>query len=429
LHKKRDGREKKGASFSFLFTFFFFTLKKKAANMNLFTAASSSDDEENEHPLRSFIPAAAKSPQPISPSKWGLPGDEEDDEEEEGGREEARQQREAATTTETKASAPAAGTAAARKTPSKTLASPKDAHEASRGETEQGLTHLGGKRQLVLHPPPATKATANEDEGNDEGGDDKTPTAVKKPKAKNTASSPLFFCPSGLLQGALPLHVTPRAVSAKEDTFLVEIASRAFDVAGASGVVGRCLAASSKAKAPESTASASASSSSNVASLDLLGQVYDLEKVPCASTLLLVTVLSPPSAAAAAAKTAKTAAAGGGTSAAAAFAHPPSGAVAKVDAAFSSFFRADRQGGEGEDFDGPDENGRGGPGFYFDDDDGGQFGGWAPSLAALGGGAATKKRPAAKAKKKRASPKGRGGGGAAKKKKAAGGAGRGRGKG
>lgn len=398
--------------------------------MNLFTAASSSDDEENEHPLRSFIPAAAKSPQPISPWKWGLPGDEEDDEEEEGGREEARQQREAATTTETKASAPAAGTAAARKTPSKTLAFPKDAHEASRGETEQGLTHLGGKRQLVLHPPPATKATVNEDEGNDEGGDDKTPTAVKKPKAKNTASSPLFFCPSGLLQGALPLHVTPRAVSAKEDTFLVEIASRAFDVAGASGVVGRCLAASSKAKAPESTASASASSSSNVASLDLLGQFYNLEKVPCASTLLLVTVPPPPSAAAAAAKTAKTAAAGGGTSAAAAFAHPPSGAVAKVDAAFSSFFRADRQGGEGEDFDGPDENGRGGPGFYFDDDDdGGQFGGWAPSLAALGGGAATKKRPAAKAKKKRASPKGRGGGGAAKKKKAAGGAGRGRGKG
>ena len=120
--------------------------------MNLFTAASSSDDEENEHPLRSFIPAAAKSPQPISPWKWGLPGDEEDDEEEEGGREEARQQREAATTTETKASAPAAGTAAARKTPSKPLAFPKDAHEASRGETEQVLTHLGAAAAARVAP-------------------------------------------------------------------------------------------------------------------------------------------------------------------------------------------------------------------------------------------------------------------------------------
>ena len=207
------------------FTFLF----QKKQRMNFFAAASSSDDEENERPLRSFIPAVTgPQQQQISPWKWGLPGDDEDDEDEKGG---AKQQTTtAAAAAMTKASAPAAGTAATRMEPEKPLTSPRDASEVPRGGKGQGLTPLGRKRQLVLQPPPppATKTTATEkDESDDRGDDDKTPSLTKRPKTtKPASSSPHSLHPN--LPGELPLHITPRAVGSKEDTFLVEIAARSF---------------------------------------------------------------------------------------------------------------------------------------------------------------------------------------------------------
>ena len=321
--------------------------------MNLFTAVSSSDDEENERPLRSFIPQQQQGPQQILPWKWGLPGegDEEDEEEE---REAKKKQ--TTTANKSKASAPAAGPAAARAKPPKPLASPTDDSKSQRREKKQGATPLGKKRPLVLQPPPATAATATKAATENDGGafivgDDETPT-VKEPQKTRPAPSP-----SPLLNppGVLTLHVTSRAVSgiAKEDTFLVEISSRPLDVAGASGVVGRSVASRGSGGSAAGPSSASKgkepSAASGAASFDLLGQVYDLQLVPCASTLMLVTVPPPPPAAAKVAAAAAKGAVGGeaatgdgggastAVAAAAAATSPLSGAanqVAKVEAVF-----------------------------------------------------------------------------------------------